>query len=198
MRLYLRVRAMRHVGMVALATLLFLAWPGSSLNATPSPTGATMMLGVFVALAVPVVVGWACGRGDERLELSAVRPVRRSDVVYAVGVCTVVALLAASLHTIGLADAGLAAARATFAFLGLLLLAAAWRGWRLAPIVPALFLLAVAVFGRGADNIHAAPWAFIAASDTDLASWGVAVSAVVAGVAAAFALPHQPSLSADE
>lgn len=198
MSLYLRVRALRIVALVAGATLAFLAWPGSSFNATPSPTGATMMLGVFIAIAVPVAVGWACARGDERLEAIAVRAVRRADLAYALVVCGLVAALAAILHASGLADAGLAAARALLVYLGLLLLAAAFWGWRLAPVAPALFLLAVAVFGRGADVVHAAPWAFIAAVDTDPASWGLAILVLGAGLVASAAARRRPHLSPAE
>lgn len=198
MKLYLRVRAFLSVVVVAVATLLFLAWPGSSLIAAPSPTGATMMLGVFAAIAVPIAVGWACARGDVVSEANAVRGIGRMDLIYAVFFCGLMAAAAASLHSAGLADAGLAAARALLVYLGLLLVAATLWGWRLAPLTPTLFLLAVAIFGRGADFAHAAPWAFIAADGTDPLSWGLTVITLGAGLlAATVRRPPTPSPAAE-
>ncbi len=158
MRLYLRVRASGVVAAVVAGVLALLAWPGSSTAASPSPTGATMMMGVFLVIAVPAVVGWACARGDARLERTGVRALGRLDLAFAVGACALVAVIAAALHAVGLADSGLMAARAVLVYLGLLLLAVPTWGWRLAPVPPSLFLLAVAVFGRGEDIVHAARW----------------------------------------
>ena len=63
MSLYLRVRGASVIAAVVAAVVALLAWPGSSLAATPSPTGATMMAGAFLAIAVPAVIGWGCARG---------------------------------------------------------------------------------------------------------------------------------------
>jgi hypothetical protein len=180
--LYLRVRAVHVVAFVAAAVVVLLSWPGSSIGATPSPTGATIMMGVFLAIALPVVVGWACSRGDLLLERTGVRAVARADLAYAVTACGFVAGLAAGLHALGFADAGLAAARAVLVYLGLMLLAVPFWGWRLAPVLPSLFLLAVAVFGRGEDIEHPARWAFIAAEGSEPMSW------VLSGIILAAAL----------
>jgi hypothetical protein len=55
-------------------------------------------------------------------------------------------------------------------------------GWRLAPVLPALYLLAVAVFGRGEDIEHPAPWAFIAALTADPLSWALTAIVLAAGL----------------
>ena len=182
MSLYREVRAVRLVGLVALAVILLLAWPGSSLQATPSPAGATAMMGVFLAITVPALVGWGCSRGAPELEATGVRPILLADAAYAVAACGAVAAGAAALHAVGLADAGLAAARATLVYLGLMLLAVPFWGWRLAPVLPALYLLAVAVFGRGEDIEHPAPWAFIAALTADPLSWALTAIVLAAGL----------------
>ena len=113
------------------------------------------MIGVFLAITVPALVAGVAARGAPELEATGVRPIALADAAYAVAACGGVAVCAAALHAVGLADAGLAAARATLVYLGLMLLAVPFWGWRLAPVLPALFLLAVAVFGawRG----HRAP-----------------------------------------
>jgi hypothetical protein len=76
--LYLRVRGAFVIAAVAAAVVALLAWPGSFLSATPSPTGATMMAGAFFAIAVPAVIGWGCARGDSRLEATGARASRRT------------------------------------------------------------------------------------------------------------------------
>ncbi len=133
--------------------------------------------------AVPLfaaVAGWACSRGDARLEWTGVRPVVLADLAFVLVACGLVAIVAAALRALGMADAGFVAARAVLVYLGLMLLAAPSWGWRLAPVLPAVFLLAVAVFGRGEDIAHAARWAFIAADEGDPVSW--AVTAIVGTV----------------
>ncbi len=195
MRLYLRVRGATVIAAVVAAILALLAWPGSSLSATPSPTGATMMAGAFLAIAVPAAVGWGCARGDVRLEATGVRPIPSADLALAVLATAVVALVAVLLHALGLANAGLVAARASAAYLGLLLLAVPFGGWRLAPVAPALFLLAVAAFGRGEDIEHPARWAWIAAEGHDPVSWALTGVVLVVGVVAFAALPRRLDLS---
>ena len=195
MSLYLQVRGARVIASVVAVVIALLAWPGSSMGATPSPTGATMMAGAFLAIAVPAVVGWGCARGDGRLESTGVRPIKWADLAITVLATGVVALVAVLLHAIGMADAGLVAARAVVSYLGFLLLAAAFAGWRLAPVAPALFLLAVAVFGRGEDIEHPARWAFIAARGDEPLSWLLTTIVLVVGVAAYLMVPRRLDLS---
>jgi len=193
--LYLRVRGASFIAAVVAAVVALLAWPGSSLSATPSPTGATMMAGAFLAIAVPAVIGWGCARGDGRLEATGVRGITWADLALAVAASASVVLVAVVLHWAGLAQAGLVAARATLTFLGFLLLAVPFVGWRLAPVAPALFLLAVAAFGRGEDIVHAARWAWIAADGADPVSWSLTVAALFAGIVAYIAVPRRLDLS---
>jgi hypothetical protein len=193
--LYLRVRGASAIAAVIATVVALLAWPGSSLAATPSPTGATMMAGAFLAIAVPAVIGWGCARGDSRLEGTGVRGIRRADLALAVVASAVVVLVAVVLHWAGLAQAGLVAARATLTYLGFLLLAVPFVGWRLAPVAPALFLLAVAVFGRGEDILHPARWAWIAAEGTDSVSWTLTAVVLLAGTAIYIARPRRVDLS---
>jgi hypothetical protein len=194
--LYLRVRGATVIAAVVAAVVALLAWPGSSLSATPSPTGAAMMAGAFLAIAVPAAVGWGCARGDARLEFAGVRGIAWADLALAVGASAAVVLVAVVLHTAGLANAGIVAARATLTYLGFLLLAVPFVGWRLAPVAPALFLLAVAAFGRGEDIAHPARWAWIAADGTDPVSWTLTAVVLVAGVVAYVAVPRRLDLAA--
>lgn len=195
MSLYLRVRGASVIAAVVAAVLALLAWPGSSLSATPSPTGATIMAGAFFAIAVPAVTGWGCARGDSRLEATGVRGIAWVDLALAVVASAVVVVPAALLHRAGLAEAGLVAARATLTYLGFLLLAVPFVGWRLAPVAPALFLLAVAAFGRGEDILHPARWAWLAADGADPVSWTITTVVLVAGTAIYIAVPRRVELS---
>ena len=195
MSLYLRVRGATVIAAVVAAVVALLAWPGSSLSATPSPTGATMMAGVFLAIAVPAVLGWGCARGDGRLEATGVRGIAWADLALAVVASAVVVLVAIGLHWAGLAQAGLIVARATLTYLGFLLVAVPFVGWRLAPVAPALFLLAVAAFGRGEDIVHAAGWAWIAADGADPVSWTLTAVVLVGGIAIYVAVPRRLDLS---
>jgi hypothetical protein len=193
--LYLRVRGASVIAAVVAAVVALLAWPGSSLSATPSPTGATMMAGAFLAIAVPAVVGWGSARGDSRLEATGVRGIAWVDLALAGAASAVVVVAAVGLHWAGLAQAGLVAARATLTYLGFLLLAVPFVGWRLAPVAPALFLLAVAAFGRGEDIVHPAPWAWIAADGADPVSWTLTAAVLLAGIVAYIAVPRRLDLS---
>lgn len=195
MSLYLQVRGASVIAAVVAVVVALLAWPGSSMAATPSPTGATMMAGAFLAIAVPAVVGWGCARGDVRLEATGVRAISSFDLALAILATAVVALVAVVLHAVGMADAGVVAARAALTYLGFLLLAVPFVGWRLAPVAPALFLLAVAAFGRGEDVLHPARWAWLAADGADPVSWALTTVVLVAGTAIYIAAPRRLDLS---
>jgi hypothetical protein len=144
---------------------------------------------------VPAVVGWGCARGDSRLEATAVRDIAWADLALAVTASAVVVVVAVVLHRAGLAQAGLVAARATLTFCGFLLLAVPFVGWRLAPVAPALFLLAVAAFGRGEDIVHPARWAWIAADGAEPVSWTLTAVVLVGGIAIYVAVPRRLDLS---
>lgn len=183
MRLYLKTRnAMTILGAIAIS-LALLALPGSAITATPSPAGATLAASALVALAVPVAVGWGCARGDPQLEGVSVRPVRVFDFLLTVLAVSTTSLAALAMHQVGLAPAGAVAARALLVFLGALLAAQPLTGWPIATIVPAIYLVAVAVAGRGEDISHPAPWAWIAADSGEPQSWLLTVAVVVGGFA---------------
>ncbi len=189
MSLWFRVRGGFVISAVMVVTLLVLALPVSALAATPSPAGATLAAACFLALAVPVAVGWGCIRGDAQLELVAVQPVRHLDLALTTAAVGLTALVALTMQQTGLAPAGTVAARAELVYLGLLLVAYPFGGWRIATVVPAIYLLAVVVAGRGADIIHPAPWAWIAAQGDDTRSWVLSFAVLGAGLLAYLVLP---------
>lgn len=199
MRLWLRVRGAAFILAAVVVTLLGLVFPGSAAAATPSPAGATLAAACFLALAVPVAAGWGCGRGDPQLESVSVRSIRLFDLLLAalaVGLTSVAALV---LQQAGLALAGSIAARALLVYLGFMLLAYPLAGWRVATIVPAVYLLAVAVVGGGQDIYHPAAWAWIAADGGDPLSWVVTIAVLGAGIGAYLTVrPRTSGLPSDD
>jgi hypothetical protein len=183
MSLWFRVRGVGVLLGAMAATLGALTLPVSAAAATPSPTGATLAAACFVALAAPVAVGWGCARGDPQLESTGVRPTRVFDFLLAVGSVGAVSAAGLLMFWAGVAPAGAIAARAGLVYLGLLLLAQPMAGWRVAAVAPSVYLLLVAVVGRGEDIAHPAPWAWIAADGGSRSSW--LLSAVVLGTGAA-------------
>jgi hypothetical protein len=126
---------------------------------------------------------------------TGVRGIAWADLGLAVAASGVVVLVAVALHWAGLAQAGLVAARATLIYVGFLLLAVPFAGWRLAPAAPALFLLAVAAFGRGEDILHPARWAWVAADGADPVSWTITGAVFLAGIVAYIAVARRLDLS---
>jgi hypothetical protein len=197
--LWLRVRGARTILGAIVLTLIGLALPGSAVAATPSPAGATLAAACFLALAVPVAVGWGCARGDPQLESVSVRPVRAFDLLLAVLAVGVPSIAAMVMHGAGLAPAGSIAGRDVLVYLGFMLLAYPLAGWRIATIVPAIYLLAVAIFGRGEDMIHPAWWAWIAADGGDTTSWVITIALLGAGIGAYLTVrPRRSGLPADD
>ena len=105
----------------------------------------------------------------------------------AAGTTTVAAV---ALAQAGVAQAGLVAGRDVLVYLGLMLAAYPFTGWRVASIVPVVYVLAVAVFGRGEDIYHPAPWAWIAADGHDQASWVATFGVLALGLVAAALRPR--------
>ena len=80
-----------------------------------------------------------------------------------------------------------------------MLLAYPLAGWRVATIVPAIYLLAVAVIGGGEDISHPAWWAWIAADGGDRTSWVVTIALLGAGIVAYLTVrPRRSGLPADD
>lgn len=189
MSLWLRVRGASTIIFVSVATLAALALPASAISTTPSPAGATTAAACFLALAVPIAVGWGCARGDAQIELVSVRRVRILDLLLAVVAIGGTATVALAMHQAGVAPAGLVAARALLVYGGFMLLASP-LGWRTAMIAPAVYLLAVIVVGRGEDIFHPAPWAWIAADENSRASWLLTAALVGVGVTTHLVVPR--------
>jgi hypothetical protein len=197
--LWFRARGGLVILAVTVLTLVLLALPVSALAATPSPAGATLAAACFLALVVPVAVGWGCNRGDAQLESVGVRPVRLLD--FALAICAVggTAAVGLTMQQVGVAPTGAVAARAELVYLGLLLFASPLAGWRMATIVPTVYLLAVVVVGRGEDIIHPAPWAWIAAESGNPRSWWLSLTVLVAGIGAyIFTRPRTIASANDE
>lgn len=190
MSLWAKVRGLPIIGLTMVGTLLALVLPFSVAAATPSPAGATLAAACFLALIVPVAVGWGCARGDLQLEGVSSQPVRTLDLVLALGAVGIVATLALALERLGVAPAGVIAARAAITYLGLLLVATP-LGWRNATLTPAIYLLAVAVVGGGSDIYHPAPWAWIAALPDDAASWILTGATAGIGLIAYLVVPRR-------
>lgn len=198
MSLWLRVRGTPTIFGAMVLTLVGVALPGSAATATPSPAGATLAAACFLALAVPVAVGWGCARGDPQLESVSVRPVHALDLLLAALAVGTTCVAALAMHQAGLALAGSIAARAALVYLGFMLLAYPLAGWRVATIVPAIYLLAVAVIGRGEDIIHPAWWAWIAADGGDSLSWVVTIALLGAGIGAYLSVRRRRSGLSDD
>lgn len=181
MRLWLRARSVPVLLAIAAASLLFLLLPGSAIRATPSPGGATLMAAAFVSLALPVALGWACDRGSSALDAVALRPIILLDLALACASTALVSAVAHALSLAGLAQAGDVAARNVLLYLGLLIGGASFLGWRQAALLPVIYVVAVAILGRGPDVDHPAWWAWAAAGSSDPGSWGAAWLVLASG-----------------
>jgi hypothetical protein len=190
--LWAKVRGLPIIGAAAVVTLAALVLPVSVVAATPSPAGATLAAACLLALAVPVAVGWGCARGDALLEAVSTQPVRVLDLIFAVAAVGLTAGVAVLLERVEVAPAGAIAARAELTYLGLLLLATP-LGWRNATLAPAVYLLGVAVIGGGADIVHPASWAWIAAPQQDETSWRLTAAVLGVGLLAFLIVRWQPS-----
>jgi hypothetical protein len=147
--------------------------------------GATVALGLVLALIVPLTGAWACSRGNAELEQVAVRNVAGLDLALVLGGIAGTAAATAAIEAAGASQTGLEVSRAILTFGGLLLVEW-WRGgWDTAAVPPALYFLAVAVAGRGEDIDHPAAWAWIAADGGDLPAWVAGTSVLAIGLALA-------------
>jgi hypothetical protein len=182
--LWVRVRAVRIVLGVMALTIAGLVLPASAATAAPSPAGASIAAACILALAVPVTVGWGCTRGDPLLEAVSSQPVPALDLALATLAVGITAAAAVGLQFVGIAPAGIIAARAALVYLGLMLAAYRVGGWRIASLTPAIYLLVVIVMGRGEDIRHPALWAWIAADSGDGWSWLLTFAVLGTGLVA--------------
>lgn len=199
MSIWLRVRGAARILGAILFTLIALALPGSGVAATPSPAGATLVAACFIALAVPTAVGWGCARGDPQLESVGTRPVHAFDLILATLAVGITTASAVAMQGAELTHAGSVAGRALLVYLGFMLLSYPLVGWRIATLVPVLYLLAVAIVGRGEDVTRPAPWAWIAADGSDGTSWLLTIVLLGLGIGAYAAIkPRRIGPPADD
>lgn len=197
MILWLKVRSAPVIGAAIALTLLGVLSPAAAAIAAPSPMSPATAVACFLALAVPVAVGWGCGRGDPQIEFVSTRGIKWLDLTLAAGAVGFTSAAAMLLHRADHALAGAIASRALLVYLGLLLAAYPIAGWRVAAVIPAGYLLAVAVAGRGEDIYHPAGWAWIAANGGDPGSWFLTAGVLAAGLIGYIAL-NRRSDGADE
>jgi hypothetical protein len=195
---YVRARAVRALVLVSVALLAALVLPFTELRATPSPAGATLALAVLIALAEPIVLGWAMSRGDHGAERVSPRAIWFFDLMLVLGFGLGVILVALGLRLIGIAPAGGIAARALATFLGAMLIAHTLGGWRMASVAPVVVFIAVVIAGRGVDIDHPAPWAWIAAPEGDVGASIMSVVALVVGTGLAFASHDNGSIGVED
>lgn len=182
MTFWATARALRLVALACLASLLALTLPAAALTATPSPGGATIAVAAILALTLPVLAGWSVDRGDPDLERRSLRPIASLDLALVLVPMALLILSEVTLATVGLAPAGAIAATATATYVGMLLAAVPFLGWRNASVVPVTYLIAVIIAGRGADADHPAAWAWIAMPDGSL-TWVAPAIVLWVGIA---------------
>lgn len=183
MRLFLKSRDVSTLALAVAATILLVWWPGSAALADASPMGAPAAIAVLVGALVPSIAARGCSRRDDHLEACTTRPVVLYDVLLILATmasCLVPILL---LTQLGLAQEGVRAARSLVTSTGILLATGAVGNWTLASITPLTYLVLVLVAGRGPDDAHPAPWAWIAAPAGDPQALALAVASVVVGLA---------------
>jgi hypothetical protein len=196
--LWLKSRRVVVVAAIGLLSLAAMAWPGSGIQVTSSPVGASLAAACFLALAAPVLGAWANGQGEPVREWVSIRHVKRLDLVLMVGLVAGLAATAVVAHAYGIAPAGDVAGRAMLTYLGMVLIACPVVGWRRAALLPTIYLLTVAVLGRGDDSGHPAIWAWIAADGVDSGAWWLSLGVLALGVLAYTLAPWSGPLAVDE
>jgi hypothetical protein len=187
LRLYFRTRALTVLLLVAVASIAATVLPVAELRATPSPAGATLALAVLIALALPISLAWAMTRSDSIAERISPRRTWLVDLAVVLGLSLVTLAAALGLGLLGIAPASGIAARALATFLGVTLLAYPISGWRTAALAPVVLFLLVVIAGRGTDIDHPAPWAWIAAPESDQGSALTSAFVLALGVGVALA-----------
>jgi len=187
--LYRKVRRVNLITLSVLGSALLLQVPASAISIRVSPIGAPLMIALFIALGLPSALGFGLSSGLPAQESVAARRIRRYDaVLVASSVCAFLALgaigaqVSAGFNAADVGDTYLIATRALMTYLGWLLVARCIVGWRTASVAPALYLLAVGVFGV-ADETTAAGWAWIGLPAADGWAWACTWMLFVLGVA---------------
>ena len=187
--LYRKVRRVNLITLSVVGSALLLQVPASAISIRVSPIGAPLMIALFIALGLPSALGFGLSRGLPAQESVAARRIRRYDaVLVASSVCAFLALgaigaqVSAGFNAADVGDTYLITTRALMTYLGWLLVARFFVGWRTASIAPALYLLAVGVFGF-ADETTAAGWAWIGLPAND--GWALACTWILLGLGTA-------------
>lgn len=175
--LYRKVRRVNLIALSVVGSALLLQVPVSAISIRMSPIGAPLMIALFIALGLPSALGFGLSSGLPAHESVAARRIRRFDaVLVTTSVCAFLvlgaigALVSAGINSSDVGATYLIATRALMTYLGWLLVARWIVGWRTASIAPALYLLAVGVFGF-ADETAAAGWAWIGLPANDGWAW---------------------------
>lgn len=187
--LYRKVRRVDLIALSVVGSALLLQVPASAISIRVSPIGAPLMIALFIALGLPSALGFWLSRGLPAQESVAARRIRRYDaVLVASSTCAFLALgavgaqVSAGFNAADVGDTYLIATRALMTYIGWLLVARFFVGWRTASIAPALYLLAVGVFGV-AEETTAAGWAWIGLPAND--GWAWACTWILLGLGAA-------------
>jgi hypothetical protein len=187
--LYRKVRRVDLIALSVVGSALVLQVPASAISIRVSPIGAPLMIALFIALGLPSALGFGLSRGLPAQESVAARHIRRYDAVLVassvfgfLALGAVGAQVSARFNAADVGDTYLIATRALMTYLGWLLVARFFVGWRAASVAPALYLLAVGVFGF-ADETAAAGWAWIGLPAN--VGWAWACTWILLGLGAA-------------
>jgi hypothetical protein len=187
--LYRKVRRVNLITLSVVGSALLLQVPASAISIRVSPIGAPLMIALFIVLGLPSALGFGLSRGLPAQESVSARHIRRYDAVLVassvfgfLALGAVGAQVSAGFNAANVGDTYLIATRALMTYLGWLLVARFFVGWRAASVAPALYLLAVGVFGF-ADETAAAGWAWIGLPAAD--GWAWACTWILLGLGAA-------------
>lgn len=187
--LYRKVRRVNLVALSVVGSVLLLQVPASAISIRVSPIGAPLMTALFIALGLPIALGYGLSSGLPTQESVAARRIRRYDAaLVTASVCGFLvlgalgALVSAGFNAADVGDTYLIATRALMTYLGWLLVARLIVGWRTAAVVPALYLLSVGVFGF-AEETTAAGWAWIGLPAADGWAWECTLVLLALGAA---------------
>lgn len=176
--LYRKVRRVNLIAFSVIGSALLLQVPASAVSIRVSPVGAPLMIALFITLALPSALGFGLSNGLPTQESVAARRISRYDAVLVassvVGFLALGAIgaqISAGINAESVGDTYWTATRALMTYLGWTLVARCFLGWRTASIAPALYLLAVGVFGFGKDETTAAGWAWIGLPAADGWAW---------------------------
>lgn len=156
---WLRVRRLGGSIAVTVAVLAILGVVGD-LSVPMFSLGSLADLALPVSMVAPVaiaiVVPWSLGRGDERLEGVAVRPVDHLDAALVLLLVVGFGATAAATEAVGLTTLGIEAGRNGLGLVGMALAARWLVGGEAAGLAPVAYVVLVGFFGG--DSPRTAEW----------------------------------------